>query len=107
MIKNIDIAPDTDCAALLLDLMRCATDYISTRLSRPAFSDDDCDYMPAATSILAAATRAYFLTDLDPDLMRAELLSLLADDDFIADLDCASADLDCDLIRMIDDDFTD
>lgn len=107
MIKSIDIAPDTDCAALLLDLMRCATDYISTSLARSEFSDDDCDYMPCATSLLAAATRAYFLTDLDADLMRAELISLLADDEFIADLDCASADFDCDLMRMLDDDFTD
>lgn len=102
MIKSIDIAHDADCAALLLDLMRSASAYIATSLLRDDFSDDDCDYMPAATSLLAAATRAYFLTDLDADLMRAELISLLADDDFIADLDCAAADFDCDLMRMLD-----
>lgn len=99
----ITIAPDTDCAALMLDLMRCATDYISTSLARDEFSDDDSDYMPAATSLLAATARNFFLDD-DP---RDALLSLLADDEFIADLDCASADFDCDLMRMLDDNFTD
>lgn len=96
-IDPITLPADADARALMLDLMRAATAYLSTSLARDEFSDDDCDYAPAASALLAATTRNFFLDD-DP---RDALLALITDDEFIADLDCAAADFYCDLMRTL------
>jgi len=99
----IDLIPaDADCTALMLDLIRDATNEITESLPYLAdrfdmISDYD-DYLPAAAALLAATTNRFF-AHID-DTPRDALAALLADNDFILDL--ATIDFSTSLHDYID-----